>query len=83
MLNSTDSEENDDTIRATTREYGLTQKGMYRHERRVKAWNFGFMMKRYCSIRAAKTTAMVSCAYTAKLIWASGVNYYIAFSTGI
>ena len=33
-------------------------------------WNFGFRKKRYCTIRVAKTKALISFAVTAKLICA-------------
>ena len=35
-----------------------------------KAWNFGFRKKRDCTIRVAKTKALISFAVTAKLICA-------------
>ena len=38
--------------------------------KRLKAGNFGFRMKRNCTIRVAKTKALISCAVTAQLICA-------------
>ena len=31
-------------------------------EKKLKAWNFGFKKKRDCSVRVAKTKALISCA---------------------
>ena len=47
---------------------GLTQTGMYSHRRWLEAWNFGFRKFRDCTIRVAKTKALISFAVTAKLI---------------
>ena len=41
-----------------------------RHRRRLESWNFGFRKYRYCNIRVAKTKALISFAFTAKLICA-------------
>ena len=49
---------------------GLTQTGLYKHRRRLEALNFGFQKKRDCTIRVAKTKALISFAVTAKLICA-------------
>ena len=40
------------------------------HRNRLEAQNFGFMKKRDCTIRAAKTKGLISCAVTAQLICA-------------
>ena len=47
---------------------GLTKTGLYSYRTWIKAWNFGFKKKRDCTIRVAKTKAMISFAVTAKLI---------------
>ena len=47
---------------------GWTQTGLYKHRKELKAWNFGFKYKRNCTIRVAKTKALISFAITAKLI---------------
>ena len=41
---------------------------MYSHRSRLEALNFGFKNKRKCTIRVAKTKALISFAVTAKLI---------------
>ena len=38
-----------------------TQTELYSHRRWLKAWHFGFMYKRNCTIRIAKTKALISC----------------------
>ena len=38
------------------------------HRKRLEAWNLGFRKKRDCTIRVAKTKALISFAVTAKLI---------------
>ena len=47
---------------------GPTQPGLYSRRRWLEAGNFGFRKKRNCSIRVAKTKALISCAVTAQLI---------------
>ena len=47
---------------------GLTQARLYSHWRWLEAWNFGFSKYRDCTIRVAKTKALISLAVTAKLI---------------
>ena len=47
---------------------GPMQTGLYSHRRRLEAGNFGFKKKRVCTIRVAKTKAMISFTVTAKLI---------------
>ena len=47
---------------------GPTQTGLYNHTRWLETRNFGYRKKRYCTIRAAKTKALISFAVTAKLI---------------
>ena len=47
---------------------GLSQTELYKHRSRLEAWNFGFKKKRNCTIRVAKTKALISFAVTAKLI---------------
>ena len=47
---------------------GLTQTRLYSYRRWLEAWNFGFRKKRDCTIRVAKTMALISFAVTAKLI---------------
>ena len=47
---------------------GPTQTGLYSYRRWLKAWNFGFRKWRDCTIRVAKTKALISFAVTAKLI---------------
>ena len=47
---------------------GLTQTGLYKHRRWLETWNFGFRKKRNCTIRVAKTKALISFAVTSKLI---------------
>ena len=49
---------------------GLTQTGLYSHKRFLEAGNFGLRKKRNCTIRVAKTKALISFAVTAKLICA-------------
>ena len=46
---------------------GLTEVVMYSHKRRLNAWNFGFIKKMDCTIRVAKTKALISYAITAQL----------------
>ena len=47
---------------------GPTQTGLCSYRRWLEDWNFGFRKKRDCSIRVAKTKALISFAVTAKLI---------------
>ena len=47
---------------------GLTPSGLCSHRRWLVALNFGFRKKRDCTIRQAKTKALISFAVTAKLI---------------
>ena len=47
---------------------GLTQTGLCSDRRWLEAWNFGFGKKRNCTIRVAKTKALISCTVTAQLI---------------
>ena len=47
---------------------GPTQTGLCNHRRCLEAWNFRVRKKRYCTIRVAKTRALISFAVTAKLI---------------
>ena len=47
---------------------GPTQIGLYIHKIWLEAWNFGFRKKSDCTIRVAKTKALISFAVTAKLI---------------
>ena len=47
---------------------GPTQTGLYSYRRWIEASNFGFRKKRGCTIRMAKTKALISCAVTAQLI---------------
>ena len=49
---------------------GPTQTGLHKHRRWQKAGKFGFRKKRNCTIRVAKTKALISFAVTAKLICA-------------
>ena len=46
---------------------GPTQTGLYSHRRRLEALNFGLRKKRDCTMRVAKTKALISCAVTAQL----------------
>ena len=47
---------------------GPTQTGLYSHTRWLEVLNFGCKKKRDCTIRIAKTKALISCAVTAQLI---------------
>ena len=47
---------------------GPTQTRLYRHRRWLEARNFGFRKNRDCTIRVAKTKALISFAVTVKLI---------------
>ena len=47
-----------------------TETRLYNHRRRLEVWNFGFTKKSKCTIRVAKTKALISFAVTAKLICA-------------
>ena len=47
---------------------GPTQTGLCNYWRWLEAWNFRFRKKRNCTIRIAKTKALISFAVTAKLI---------------
>ena len=44
---------------------GPTQTGLYKHRRWLEAGYFGFRKKRKCTIRVAKTKALISFAVTA------------------
>ena len=59
---------------------GLTQTKLYKHRKRLEAWNSGFRKKRNCAIRVAKTKAkaLISFAVTAKLICAFVFAYAYA-----
>ena len=46
----------------------MTQIALYSHRSRLEACNFRFKKKRYCTIRVAKTKALISCAFTVQLI---------------
>ena len=46
---------------------GLTQTGLCSYRRRLEAWNFRFKKWRVCTIRVAKTKALISFAVTAPL----------------
>ena len=50
---------------------GPTQTGLYSYRRWLEASNFGFRKKRDCTIRVAKTKALISFAVTAKQMAAS------------
>ena len=54
---------------------GRTQTEMYNHRRWLEAGNFGFRKYRKCTIRVAKTKALISFAVNAKLIWAFDFAY--------
>ena len=47
---------------------GRTQTELYKHRRLLEAGNFGFRKLRNCTIRVAKTKALISFAVPAKLI---------------
>ena len=47
---------------------GPTQTGLHSYRRYLEAWNFGFRKKGDCTIRVAKTKALISFAVIAKLI---------------
>ena len=47
---------------------GPTKTGLYNQRRWLDARNFGFRKKRDCTMRVAKTKALISFAVTAKLI---------------
>ena len=47
---------------------GPTKTGLCSHRRCLEAWKFGFRKKRKCTIKVAKTKALISFAVTAKLI---------------
>ena len=59
---------------------GLTQTGLYSHTSRLEAGNFEFREKRKCTIRVAKTKALLSFAVTAKLICAFVFAYADCFT---
>ena len=46
----------------------LTQTDLYSHRSRLEALNCGFMKKRDCTIRVAKTKMLISCTVTAQLL---------------
>ena len=47
---------------------GPTQTELCSHRRWIEARNFGFRLQRDCTIRVAKTKALISFAFAAKLI---------------
>ena len=47
---------------------GQTQTELYKYRRWLEAGNFGFTKSRICTIRVAKTNALIIFAVTAKLI---------------
>ena len=61
-----------ETVREKTNNLGFqpgpTQTGLYKHRRWLETGNFGFRKMRNCTIRVAKTKALISFAVTAKLI---------------
>ena len=58
---------------------GPTQTGLYKH-RRLEVGNFGFRKKRNCTIRVAKTKAMISFAVTYAKCWFSHAKAHISVS---
>ena len=54
---------------------GLIQTGLYKHKRLLEAGNFRFRKEENCTIRVAKTMALISFAATAKLICAFAFAY--------
>ena len=64
---------------------GSTQTKLYKHRSWLEALNFGFRKKSNCTIRVAKTKALISFAVTAKLICAFVFAYadiLLAFTLG-
>ena len=59
---------------------GPTQTWLYSHRRWLVACNFGFRKERDCTIRIAKTKALISCAVTAQLICVFVFAYAKKFS---
>ena len=59
----------------------LTQTGLYSHRSRLEASNFGFKKKRDCTIREAKTKALISFVITANrvLFFPCGGSLYLHF----
>ena len=55
---------------------GPTQTELHKHKRWVEVGNFEFMEYRNCTVREAKTKALISLAVTAKLICAFGFAQY-------
>ena len=49
---------------------GLTQTSLYSHRKGLEALNVEFKKKKNCTIRVAKTKALISCAVTAQPICA-------------
>ena len=47
---------------------GPTQTSLYSHRSRLETCTFGFKKKRNCTIRVAKTKALISFAVTEKII---------------
>ena len=47
---------------------GPTHTGLCSHRRSLEAFNFGFNKRRDCTIRVAKTKALIGFTVTAKLI---------------
>ena len=55
-------------MRENTKNFGSDQ-GLYSHRRWSEAGNFGFRKQRNCTIRVAKTKALISFAVSVKLIF--------------
>ena len=49
---------------------GLTQTGLYKHKRWLQAGNLRFRKEENCTIRVAKSKALISFVVTAKLVCA-------------
>ena len=49
---------------------GATQPDLYSHRSQLEAGNFGFKIRRHCTVCAAKTKALIHFAVTAKLVCA-------------
>ena len=47
-----------------------TKTSLYSLRKHGEAWNFGFKKKRDCTVRVAKTKALISFAVTTKLVCA-------------
>ena len=62
-----------------------TQTGLYSHRIRLEAKNIGFKQKMNCTIRVAKTKALISCAVSAVLLfiphlWISIIHFRISIN---